>query len=89
MNEHNSIVLRAKADYRSGSDCWKDSPQNRVRVHEGDVVQRGDRFGLIRFGSRLDVYLPPDFSFEVPIGTRSQGWGNGNSEEVLTFLVRY
>jgi phosphatidylserine decarboxylase len=29
--------------------CW---------VREGDSVQRGQRFGLIRFGSRLDVYLP-------------------------------
>jgi phosphatidylserine decarboxylase len=25
---------------------------------EGDVLAAGDRFGLIRFGSRLDVYLP-------------------------------
>ena len=31
--------------------CW---------VREGDVVQAGQRFGLIRFGSRLDVYLPYD-----------------------------
>jgi phosphatidylserine decarboxylase len=27
-------------------------------VHEGDRILIGDRFGLIRFGSRLDVYLP-------------------------------
>lgn len=27
-------------------------------AHEGDKVQTGERFGLIRFGSRLDVYLP-------------------------------
>ena len=26
---------------------------------EGDKLSRGTRFGLIRFGSRLDVYLPP------------------------------
>ncbi|HEX4301946.1 MAG TPA: phosphatidylserine decarboxylase [Rhizomicrobium sp.] len=25
----------------------------------GDTVVRGDRYGMIRFGSRLDVYLPP------------------------------
>ena len=29
--------------------CW---------IREGDEVQAGQRFGLIRFGSRLDVYLP-------------------------------
>jgi phosphatidylserine decarboxylase len=27
-------------------------------VREGDQVQAGDRFGIIRFGSRTDVYLP-------------------------------
>ncbi|MEJ1158255.1 phosphatidylserine decarboxylase [Prosthecomicrobium sp. N25] len=27
-------------------------------VKEGETIQAGDRFGMIRFGSRLDVYLP-------------------------------
>ena len=30
------------------------------RIKDGDVVKTGDRFGLIKFGSRLDVYLPVD-----------------------------
>ena len=28
-------------------------------VREGQTLTRGERFGLIRFGSRVDVYLPP------------------------------
>jgi phosphatidylserine decarboxylase len=32
---------------------------------EGQEVRRGDRFGIIRFGSRLDVYLPPDATVMV------------------------
>ena len=28
-------------------------------VEEGEHLEAGERFGLIRFGSRTDVYLPP------------------------------
>jgi len=37
-------------------------------VKPGDHLSTGERFGLIRFGSRLDVYLPPDVSPLVSIG---------------------
>ncbi|WP_353473115.1 phosphatidylserine decarboxylase [Salipiger sp. H15] len=37
-------------------------------VKEGDRLNRGDRFGLIRFGSRLDVYLPEGVEPLVAIG---------------------
>ena len=30
------------------------------RLQKGDEVEQGNRFGLIKFGSRLDVYLPKD-----------------------------
>lgn len=35
---------------------------------EGQSYQAGERFGLIRFGSRLDVYLPTDIEPQVCIG---------------------
>ena len=35
---------------------------------EGDVLGRAERFGLIRFGSRLDVYLPVGVEPEVRVG---------------------
>ncbi|ERL98181.1 phosphatidylserine decarboxylase precursor-related protein [Rhodobacteraceae bacterium HIMB11] len=35
---------------------------------EGSDVQRGERFGLIRFGSRLDIYLPSGAEPTVKIG---------------------
>jgi phosphatidylserine decarboxylase len=28
-------------------------------VKVGDTLTRGQRYGLIRFGSRVDIYLPP------------------------------
>ncbi|SDJ32111.1 phosphatidylserine decarboxylase [Lutimaribacter saemankumensis] len=39
--------------------CWS---------KEGDTLKRGDRFGLIRFGSRLDIYLPDGATPMVRIG---------------------
>jgi phosphatidylserine decarboxylase len=38
---------------------------------EGDVVAQGARMGIIRFGSRVDVYLPPDAQLRVAIGQRA------------------
>jgi phosphatidylserine decarboxylase len=40
-------------------------------VREGDVVEAGQRFGLIRFGSRVDVYLPQGTGARVLLGQRS------------------
>lgn len=37
-------------------------------VKQGDVLQTGERFGLIRFGSRLDVYLPSGVMPLVAVG---------------------
>ncbi len=37
---------------------------------EGDVLLAGQRFGLIRFGSRVDVYLPPGKSALAAVGQR-------------------
>ncbi len=38
-----------------------------------DNVQAGDRFGIIRFGSRMDVYLPAGVSPSVLLGQRMVG----------------
>jgi phosphatidylserine decarboxylase len=40
------------------------------RLREGDDVGRGNRFGLICFGSRVDLYLPAHAQPIVEIGTR-------------------
>jgi len=38
-------------------------------IKEGDAVQRGARYGMIRFGSRLDVYLPSSAKIVVQEGS--------------------
>ena len=44
--------------------CWK-------RV--GEMVERGERFGMIKFSSRTDLVLPPEVSVEVRVGERVRG----------------
>jgi phosphatidylserine decarboxylase len=39
-------------------------------VREGDVLTRGQRYGFIRFGSRVDVYLPIDAHTKVAPGDK-------------------
>jgi phosphatidylserine decarboxylase len=44
--------------------CW---------VKEGDSLARGQRFGLIRFGSRVDIFLPANIKVEVKVGDKIKG----------------
>ena len=39
-------------------------------VQQGDVMTRGQRYGFIRFGSRVDVYLPLSATVKVAIGDK-------------------
>jgi len=39
-------------------------------VYEGQVLAAGERIGLIRFGSRVDVYVPPPYLPLVALGQR-------------------
>jgi phosphatidylserine decarboxylase len=43
------------------------------RVKPGDALARGERFGLIMFGSRTDTYLPEGCRIEVTEGQRVKG----------------
>ena len=38
---------------------------------EGDVLEAGERIGLIRFGSRVDVYMPPGTAPLVAVGSKT------------------
>ncbi len=39
----------------------------------GDQVSTGERYGLIRFGSRVDIFLPKDTELKVKLGDRVKG----------------
>jgi phosphatidylserine decarboxylase len=40
------------------------------RVQPNDVVERGERIGLMKFGSRMDVFLPTDSEILVSVGQK-------------------
>jgi phosphatidylserine decarboxylase len=44
--------------------CWK---------REGDTLARGERIGLVRFGSRVDLWLPRDSEILVKVGANVKG----------------
>jgi phosphatidylserine decarboxylase len=43
------------------------------RVVQGQQLERGQRIGLMKFGSRMDVFLPPDAQLRVGVGERVVG----------------
>ncbi|MGH9239978.1 MAG: phosphatidylserine decarboxylase family protein [Vicinamibacterales bacterium] len=43
------------------------------RIKEGDVVKAGDRFGVMKFGSRMDVFLPREAALQTRVGEKVVG----------------
>lgn len=41
-------------------------------VKAGERIKKGDRYGMIQFGSRLDLYLPMDFDIAVTMGQKTK-----------------
>lgn len=73
-NERNSLVIRWRDQTLRVTQiagliarrivCWK---------KVGETIGRGERFGLIRFGSRVDLDLPEGFEVSVRVGDRVRG----------------
>lgn len=43
------------------------------RISEGQTLQRGERIGLMKFGSRMDVFLPMEADLRVSVGEQVVG----------------
>jgi len=52
-------------------------------VRPDDKVERGERYGFIRFGSRVDVYLPMESKPAVSLGDKTQG-----GSQILAHLLQ-
>lgn len=72
-NERNALVIR-HAHSQSEITCIQIAGliARRIICHvgQGSAVIRGGRFGFIRFGSRVDVYLPMDAQITTMVGDK-------------------
>jgi phosphatidylserine decarboxylase len=74
LNEQTMVVVDAGA-YEVSFKMIAGLLARRIvcKVKVGDVLERGQRIGLIKFGSRVDVLLPADAELKVAKGTRVKG----------------
>ena len=72
-NERQHIIVETSAGARIGFTQIAGLVARRILtfVREGDQVEAGERVGLIRFGSRVDVYLPEGTGPQVLLGQRA------------------
>jgi len=72
-NERQHILIEGSDGLRIGFTQIAGLVARRILafVREGDMVDVGQRVGLIRFGSRVDVYLPAGTSPKVLLGQRT------------------
>ncbi|BBO66593.1 phosphatidylserine decarboxylase proenzyme [Desulfosarcina alkanivorans] len=73
-NEHNALLLESPEGRPVGFVQIAGLIARRIicAVQPGDVLKRGQRFGMICFGSRLDIYLPPEAEIQVAVGDKVQ-----------------
>ncbi len=74
-NERQSIKITTPDDLTVGVVQIAGLVARRILcdLKEGQSVKTGERFGIIRFGSRTDVYLPPDVTPLVIVGQVAVG----------------
>ncbi|HEY8372528.1 MAG TPA: phosphatidylserine decarboxylase [Pseudonocardiaceae bacterium] len=74
-NERNSVLLRTTEGHQVAVVQIAGLIARRIvcQIAEGDTVQAGNTYGLIRFGSRVDLYLPRGSRILVEPGQRTIG----------------
>ncbi|OQY55053.1 MAG: phosphatidylserine decarboxylase [Desulfobacteraceae bacterium 4572_88] len=71
-NEHNALLIETDKGAKVCVVQIAGLVARRIicKVQDGDRLGRGQRFGMICFGSRLDVYLPADAKLDVAVGDK-------------------
>lgn len=90
-NERNTVVLEGRDGKTYGVVQIAGLIARRIRcdITAGDDVKAGQIYGIIRFGSRVDVYLPVGMKPQVIVGQRTIAGetilADANSDEDLRF----
>ncbi|MEK6790834.1 MAG: phosphatidylserine decarboxylase family protein [Deltaproteobacteria bacterium] len=71
-NEQNALIVQTPDGRRIAFNQIAGLIARRIvcRVNTGDILEKGARFGLIRFGSRVDVFMPADCVPDVKVGDK-------------------
>jgi phosphatidylserine decarboxylase len=76
FNERNSILLTNQADGKNIVLVQIAGLLARRIISyakQSDSAKKGDRYGIIKFGSRVDIYLPKTYKIEVEVGQTMVG----------------
>lgn len=84
-NERCAIIIQAKKNPKQTITCVQIAGLIARRIlcykKTGDSVTRGERYGFIKFGSRVDLYLPLKTSLRVQVGQKVK-----NGESIIAEL---
>lgn len=84
-NERCAIIIQAKKNPKQTITCVQIAGLIARRIlcykKTGDSIARGERYGFIKFGSRVDLYLPLKTSIRVQVGQKVK-----NGESIIAEL---
>ena len=72
VNEQNAVVIQGNDGRRVATVQVAGMLARRIicSLHGGERVQRGERYGMIMLGSRVDLYCPQEITLHVNVGQR-------------------
>ena len=75
LNEQNAVILETEDRFKILLVQIAGFVARRIVCYAkaGDTLKKGEIFGLIRFGSRVDLYLPPEVKPIVRVGQHVKG----------------
>lgn len=75
LNERTTVVVENEQGFQIMIRQIAGAMARRIvcYAHEGNLIRQGDEIGFIKFGSRVDLFLPPDADVKVTIGQLVRG----------------